>query len=99
MRNLLNSILILLLAGSLAAQTTTKPAPAKPAEKPAEKLGTHATEDLPSQATVDSFLQQQFGYQPDLSWKISSIRPTGIAGLAEVNVVLASQQGQQLTRF
>jgi protein-disulfide isomerase len=101
MRSLLNSILILMLAGSLTAQTTAKPAPTpvKPADKPAEKLGTHATENLPSEATVDSFLQQQFGYQSDLSWKISSIRPTGIAGLAEVNVVLASQQGQQLTRF
>jgi protein-disulfide isomerase len=101
MRSLMNSILMLLLAGGLAAaQTTTaKPVPTKPAEKAPEKLGTHATENLPSEVTVDSFLQQQFGYEPDISWKISSIRPTGIAGLAEVSVVLANQQGQQLLRF
>lgn len=98
MRILLNSILIVLLAGTMAAQSTPAKQ-AKPADKPSEKLGTHATEDLPSETTVDSFLQQQFGYQPDLSWKISSIRPTGIGGLAEVNVVLANQQGQQLMRF
>lgn len=100
MRSFLNSILILLLAGHLAAQTTpAKPATSKPAEKPAEKLGTHATENLPSETTVDSFLHEQFGYEPDLSWKISSIRPTGIAGLAEVTAIMANQQGQQVLRF
>jgi len=97
MRSSINSILLLLLATSLAAAQTT---PAKQdAAKPAAKLGTHATPDLPSESTIDSFLQQQFGYEADLSWKISSIKPSPIEGLAEVTVVLASQQGQQLTRF
>jgi len=94
MRNFLNSIFILLLAVGLAAGQATQTA-----KKPAEKLGTHATADLPSEATVDSFLQQQFGYQSDMTWKISSIKPSPIEGLAEVTVVLANQQGQQLTRF
>jgi len=98
MRVLLNTTSIfLLLTGSLllgqASQKTT------PASKPAEKLGTHATADLPSEATVESFLHEQFGYQSDMTWKISSIRPSPIQGLAEVTVVLANQQGQQLTRF
>ncbi len=97
MSRLLNSILLLLLAGSLAAAQTTPAEPA--AAKPAAKLGTHATADLPSEATVDAFLRQQFGYQADLTWKISSIKPSPVAGLAEVTVVLASPQGQQLTRF
>ena len=72
MRRFLNSIFILLLAGSLAAAQTT-PADASVLAKPAEKLGTHASAELPSEATVDSFLHQQFGYQADLTWKISSI--------------------------
>jgi len=93
MRSVLYSIAILtLLAGSLAAQE------AKPS-KPAEKLGTHATADLPSEATVDSFLHEQFGYQADMTWKIVGIKPSPIEGLAEVTVVLASGQGQQSTRF
>jgi protein-disulfide isomerase len=92
MRNFLYSISFLLLAGSLAAAQTT---PAKPAAK----LGTHATADLPSEATVDSFLHQQFGYQADLTWKISSIKPSEVPELAEVTVVLASPQGQQLSKF
>jgi protein-disulfide isomerase len=97
MRSFLHSTFILLLAGSLAAAQTTPAAPAS--AQPAAKLGTHATADLPSEATVDAFLQQQFGYQADLTWKISSIKPAPIAGLAEVTVVLASPQGQQLTKF
>jgi len=97
MRSFLNLIGILLVASSLAAAQNT---PAQPASaKPAAKLGTHATADLPSEDTVDSFLHQQFGYQADLTWKISSIRPSPISGLAEVNVVLASPQGQQVSRF
>jgi protein-disulfide isomerase len=99
MRSFLNSILITLLAGSLAlAQTKSAPSMAKPGEK-LDKIGTHATPNLPSEATIDSFLQQQFGYEKDLTWKISSIRPVGIADLAEVTVVLAGQQGQQLMKF
>jgi protein-disulfide isomerase len=98
MRVLLKTILIfLLLAGTLVlGQASEK---TKPAAKPAEKLGTHATANLPSEATVESFLHEQFGYQSDMSWKISSIKPSTIEGLAEVSVVLASPQGQQLSRF
>src|SRR5689334_23470933 len=93
MRNLLNLICILSLAGILAAQTPgTTPAPAA---KPATTSG----DNLPSETTVDSFLHQQFGYEKDLTWKITSIKPSIIPGLAEVTVVLAGQQGQQLTRF
>jgi protein-disulfide isomerase len=98
MRVLLKTIFIFpLLAGTLVlGQVSEK---TKPAAKPAEKLGTHATANLPSEATVESFLHEQFGYQSDMSWKISSIKPSTIEGLAEVTVVLASQQGQQLSRF
>ncbi len=94
MRFFLKSVFIgALLANSLAFGQTNQ------AAKPAEKLGTHATADLPSEATVDSFLHEQFGYQSDMTWKISSIKPSLIEGLAEVTVVLANGQGQQLSRF
>ena len=77
-------------AGMLAAQ-------AAPAKSPAGETAASA-DGLPSEATVNSFLQQTFGYQADLSWNIASIKPS-VGGLAEVNVVLASPQGQQLSRF
>jgi protein-disulfide isomerase len=96
MRSFLNSICMILLAGLATAQiTAAKSAPAKPAEE----SGSSASVNLPSEATVDSFLHQQFGYETDLTWKISSIKPSGVGGLAEVSVVLAGPQGQQLTRF
>ncbi len=104
MRSFLNSILIptLLLTANMAAAQTSPAAKTTPADsttKQAAKLGTHASADLPSEATVESFLQQQFGYEADLTWKVSSISPSPMPGLAEVTVVLASPKGQQLSRF
>jgi protein-disulfide isomerase len=57
------------------------------------------TVNLPSEATVDSFMQQTFGYEAQLSWKISSIKPAPVPGLAQVDVIIATPQGQQLSRF
>jgi protein-disulfide isomerase len=86
-------ILILLLTGSLvAAQTSAK---AKAADQPASA----AAINLPSEATVDSFLQQTFGHDPQVSWKISSIKPSLVPGLAEVDIVMATPQGPQGSRF
>jgi protein-disulfide isomerase len=102
MRSFVKSMFIVVLTGTLAvAQTAAaKPAPAKAAPaKAAEKPAASTSTNLPTEATVDAFMKQQFGYQPDLSWKISGIRPSEVEGLAEVTVVLANQQGQQLTRF
>jgi protein-disulfide isomerase len=94
MRGFLSSILIWsLLFAAAAAQTT---AATNSADKPASPA---AAANIPSEATVDSFLQQTFGYEKDLTWKISSIKPGPVAGLAEVLVVLATPQGQQLSRL
>jgi protein-disulfide isomerase len=92
MRPFLGSILILVLTGGLAAAQSS-------AAKSSEKAPAAAPVNLPSEATVDAFLEQTFGYQPQLSWKISSIKPAPVPGLAQVDVVLASPQGQQLSRF
>jgi protein-disulfide isomerase len=90
MRSSINLILILLLACGLApAQTSTT------AKSPASG----AAVNLPSEATVDSFMQQTFGYESQVSWKISSIKPAPVPGLAQVDVILATPQGQALNRF
>jgi len=93
MRSSINLILILLVCGAAAGAQSSSTA--KPADKPASSPGVN----LPSEATVDAFMQQTFGYEPQLSWKIASIKPAPVPGLAEVNVVLASPQGQQISRF
>ena len=92
-----SSVIVILLAASLAGGQT---AATKPAAQPAAKsTSSFPPPNLPSEATVDSFLQQTFGYQKDLTWKISGIKPAPVPGLAQVDVVLASGQGQQLSRF
>jgi protein-disulfide isomerase len=53
--------------------------------------------NLPSEETVNSFLQQTFGYDSTVTWKITAIKPSIAAGLAEVDVVLSNSQGQSLT--
>jgi len=96
MRSYLNSIYVLILAGGLAAAQTTAASSPKPSEK---SSAADAAANLPSEATVDSFLHQTFGYQADLSWKITNIHPSGIAGLTEITAIMANGQGQQLLRF
>jgi protein-disulfide isomerase len=96
MRSLINLIFIFLLScGLAAAQTPTAP---KPADKAADAPSSAPTV-LPSEATVDAFMQQTFGYDSKVSWKISSIKPAVAPGLAQVDVILASPQGQQGSRF
>jgi protein-disulfide isomerase len=53
--------------------------------------------NLPSEDTVNSFLQQSFGYDSTITWKIASIKPSIAEGLAEVTVVLTNAQGQSVT--
>src|ERR1700681_4323675 len=99
MRSYLNLTVIILLVSvlSVAKQKTVAE---KPADNSAGKAAVSApATNLPSEQTVDGFMQQTFGYDPQVSWKITSIRPAPVPGLAEVLVTLASPQGQQVSRF
>jgi len=58
-----------------------------------------STTNLPSEETVNAFMQQMFGYDPSLSWKITSIKPSEAEGLAEVDVTIQGQQGAQGQKF
>jgi protein-disulfide isomerase len=62
-------------------------------QKPAESGA------LPSEETVNSFLKATFGYDPTLTWKITSVKPSEAAGLAEVDVLLSGSQGSQAQKF
>jgi len=92
MRSSVILILTLILGcTSGIAQTST-------AAKPADRAAAGGV-NLPSEATVDGFMMQTFGYESQVSWKISSIKPAPVPGLAQVDVILATPQGQQLSRF
>src|SRR6202158_2651485 len=54
---------------------------------------------LPSEDTVNSFLFQMFGYDPTITWKVNEIRPSEVAGLAEVLVVVTNAQGANPNRL
>jgi protein-disulfide isomerase len=86
--------LILLLPGISVTAQAAKPEPAK-----ADHGASPANVNLPSEATVEAFLQQQFGYQEGLSWKIAGIKPAAVAGMTEVTAVMANQEGQQVFHF
>jgi len=98
MRGSFNFILAFLIGCSLvicglsAAQSSS-------VAKSASKAVPAPVVNLPSEATVNSFLQQTFGYEAQVSWKISSIKPAPVPGLAQVDVILATPQGQQISRF
>jgi protein-disulfide isomerase len=92
MHRLLKCLFILFLLLTLAG---AQQEPATP--HAAAKSG--VTANLPSEETVNSFLHQWFGYDSSLSWKISSIKPSEIEGLSEVNVLLSGAQGQQALKL
>jgi len=48
---------------------------------------------------VNGFLQQTFGYDSQLTWKIVSIKPSEVEGLAEVNVLISGPQGAGTQKF
>ena len=58
-----------------------------------------ATAALPSEATVEGFLKQMFGWNQDLTWKIAEIKPAEAQGFAEVTAVFNTPQGQQIFRI
>jgi protein-disulfide isomerase len=82
-------LILLLLVVPALAQQAPAPSHAKAAVSP----------NLPSEETVNAFLLEMFGYDSSLSWKISSIKPSEIEGLSEVNVVLSGAQGKQALKL
>ena len=101
MRSSSKAILILLTCSLFtcylaSAQSSSHPKSAANAGAPATNSSSIS---LPSEATVNSFMQQTFGYEANVTWKVTSIKPAPVPGLAQVDVVLASPQGQQASRF
>jgi len=102
---MLKNLILFLLAALATAQTKpaqpTTPAakqPAKPAAK-APETPDAAAAGLPSEDTVNSFLYQMFGHDPTVSWKVVEIRPSEVAGLSEITVVITNQQGSNMNKL
>lgn len=87
-----------LLVVTCAFAQQKPPVAAKPVAT-AKTSASLSAADLPTEETVNGFLQSTFGYQPSLTWKIADIRPAKAQGLAQVTVILTTPQGQQQQQF
>jgi len=87
-------VLILVLTGLALGQAATPAGPAKEA-----KSASATSPGMPSKETVDAFMQQMFGYDPSVSWTVGTVRPSQAKGLAEVLILIMTQQGPQRTTF
>ena len=74
---------------------------ANSASAQAKNAATPSTEKaaLPSQATVEGFLKQMFGWNQELTWKIADIKPAEAQGFSEVTAIFNTPQGQQVFRI
>ena len=54
---------------------------------------------LPSEATVEGFLKQMFGWNQELTWKIADIKPAEAQGFSDVTAIFNTPQGQQVFRI
>jgi protein-disulfide isomerase len=84
------SLLLMLITLAGAQQ---KPITSQPAAK------TPTAANVPSEETVNAFMRHMFGYDPSVSWEVVAIKPSALAGISEVNVVIKNPQGQQNTKF
>ncbi len=92
------SLFVIAVMSALGQQQPAKPKTAAGASASATHHNGSET-PLPSEEMVNAFLQQTFGYDPQLTWKIVSIKPSKAEGLAEVNVQMSSPQGQGGQKF
>ncbi len=92
------TLVMLLLVGVFAYAQQKSPAKSKPAGTSPTHHAAGAT-NLPNEDDVNAFLQQTFGYDPQLTWKIASIKPSAAEGLAEVIVQVSGPQGQGTQKF
>jgi protein-disulfide isomerase len=91
--------IFLCLAAVSAAQTQSAPA-AKPTAKPgASSPAAASSNGIPSEETVNAFMQQMVGYNPAVTWRIAEIRPTAVPGLTEVLVAITDSQGSNTNKF
>ncbi len=98
-RHLICLFVILLLAGMGSAQEKPAVPHSKTTATEATVPKTASATNLPPEDTVRAFMQQMFGYDSSLTWKIVGIKPSQAEGLAEVTVLLSNPQGQQSNKL
>ena len=92
MRKLLVSLLLTfsLLAPAIAQKKSAPQKGTPETQSPSSKA-----ENLPSKATVESFLKDTFGYDPTITYQVLAIAPSRAPGVTAITVLLRNPQGQQ----
>jgi protein-disulfide isomerase len=99
-RTLAATLAIFILASWALSQTSVVPAGKADAAKPATPAAaSQPGSNLPSEATVNAFFHRMFGFDPNLVFKVISIKASPVDGLAEVSAVVNTPGGQQMTRL
>jgi protein-disulfide isomerase len=101
-RNFQLVLFVVVLAAQTGAQE--KPAARRTNSAPAAKTAASSVPvgfdaRLPSEDTVNSFMQETFGYDSAITWRILEIKPSEARGLSEVVVLISNPQGQQTSKF
>ena len=87
---------VFLVLSSASAQSST-PATKDPAAKDqASGKAADTGFPLPSTVEVDAAMKRTFGYDPSLTWQILVIRPSAIAGVADVIVSINKQSATHI---
>lgn len=94
-RTLAIAVATFLLTSFALAQGST--ATDKPATNP--PAASQSGRDLPSEATLNAFFHRTFGFEPNLVFKVASIKPSPIDGLSEVTAIVNTPNGQQVMRL
>src|SRR5947207_3626622 len=94
------SLIALLFLSSLAAPQQSNPPthPTKGDKGNSPPIPSFSVRP-PSEEVVNSFMQQMFGYDPSVSWKVIGIKPAEAEGLSEVMVQVINSQGKQNNRL
>ena len=77
--------------------TSVATAQQKSATPPAAAKST--SPNLPSEETVNAFLQQMFGYDAAVTWSVVDIKPSAAEELAEVLVAITRPEGKQANKL
>ena len=65
----------------------------------AKSTTTSSNTSLPSEATVNAFLKEMFGWNSELTWKVADIKPSQAAGISEATAVFNTPRGSQVVHL
>src|SRR5271168_4351713 len=106
LRNTLFAIAIIGIAAPMLHSQTTEEVPAAPSSVAAAPAAgppqfpvvdpANFTSETPSKDTVNAFLHEFWGYDPDRVWQIQAIQKTAAPGVSKVTVLAAQKTNPQI---